>query len=172
MADTYEEYVPELGAIVAFPRDVSLEKKREFIQRTLASRNPATAAAPAPPPPSSTAEDILRNVGGFALGVPRGIIEGVAAVPEGIGGITGSELAKATGQAIRDNPLANLFAGEASTGRMAGELVGNLATFLAPGAVAKLAGLRAWRPRWRQSWAVPVVRPNRSAKPLRIVRPA
>jgi len=140
MADTYEEYVPELGAIVAFPRDVSLEKKREFIQRTLASRNPATAAAPAPPPPSSIAEDILRNVGGFALGVPRGIIEGVAAVPEGIGGITGSELAKATGQAIRDNPLANLFAGEASTGRMAGELVGNLATFLAPGAVAKLAG--------------------------------
>jgi hypothetical protein len=140
MADAYEEYVPELGAIVAFPRDVSLEKKREFIQRTLASRNPATAAAPAPPPPSSTAEDILRNVGGFALGVPRGIIEGVAAVPEGIGGITGSELAKATGQAIRDNPLANLFAGEASTGRMAGELVGNLATFLAPGAVAKLAG--------------------------------
>jgi len=140
MADAYEEYVPELGAIVAFPRDVSLEKKREFIQRTLASRNPATAAAPAPPPPSSTAEDILRNVGGFALGVPRGIIEGVAAVPEGIGGITGSELAKATGQAIRDNPLANLFAGEASTGRMAGELVGNLATYLAPGSVAKLAG--------------------------------
>ena len=140
MADTYNEYVPELGEVVSFPVGVSPEAKRRFILGTLASR-PAAPTPPTPPPPtSSTMDDVLRNVGGFALGVPRGIIEGIAAVPEGIGGITGSELLKSTGAAIRDNPLSNLFAGEASTGRMAGELIGNLATFLAPGSIAKLAG--------------------------------
>lgn len=137
MASTYDEYVPELGVIVSFPVGVSEEAKQRFIQRKLSGGAPA----PTPPPPTSSAmDDVLRNVGGFALGVPRGIIEGIAAVPEGIGGITGSELLKSTGAAIRDNPLSNLFAGEASTGRMAGELIGNLATFLAPGSIAKLAG--------------------------------
>jgi hypothetical protein len=133
-------YVPELDVNITFPDNTPLELKQRYVARLMAERSRPSAQPPAAPPPSSTTEDILRNVGGFALGVPRGIIEGVAAVPEGIGGITGSEFLKATGEAIRDNPLANLFAGEASTGRMAGELVGNLATYLAPGSVAKLAG--------------------------------
>lgn len=137
MATTYDEYVPELGAIVTFPVGVSEEAKQRFIQRKLGA---APAPTPPAPPPSNIMGDISRNVKGFVLGGPRGIIEAVAAMPEGIGGITGSELLKSAGAAIRDNPLANLFAGEESAGRTVGELAGNLATFLVPGSAAKLLG--------------------------------
>lgn len=143
MEPTYKQYIRELGAIVTFPVGVTEEEKREFIQRTLASRNPA-AAAPAPPPPPSGIPNPLRFVADVISGIPSGIIQGVSAVPEGIGGMTGNEFLKDLGLAIRDNPLSNVltkrFEGE-TAGRDIGELVGNLGTLVGPGVYARAAGL-------------------------------
>ena len=82
----------------------------------------------------------LGQIKEFAKGIPAGIISGVAAVPEGLGAVIGDDDLKRVGEDIRMSSLAEYFdpnpGYETSIPRQAGEVVGNLATMLAPSAGA------------------------------------
>lgn len=78
-------------------------------------------------------------------GIWSGVASGVAAIPEGIGAVTGNQGLKDIGQYIRDNEITENFAPnpgyEGSIPRQAGEIAGNLATMVGPAAGS--AALRA-----------------------------
>lgn len=91
-------------------------------------------------PKQADQTSLLGQVKEFAKGVPAGLISGIAAVPEGIGAVMGDQPLKDIGQYIRQNDLTEYLAPnpgyETSIPRQAGEVVGNLATMLAPSAGA------------------------------------
>lgn len=69
-------------------------------------------------------------------GAWSGLASGVAAIPEGIGAVTGNQGLKDIGRYIRDNELTENFTPnpgyEGSIPRQAGEIAGNLATMVGP----------------------------------------
>lgn len=109
--------------------DIPEGATREDIAAILAK---ASGTAPAAPETSP-----LGHLWEAQKGLWSGVASGVAAIPEGIGAVTGSQGLKDIGQYIRDNEITANFAPnpgyEGSIPRQAGEIAGNIATMVGPG---------------------------------------
>lgn len=106
------------------------------------------AAVPAQPKPQQAkpSPGILSQAGAFLGSIPEGIAQGVGSTVSGIGALTTIDALKQAGQGISqfgEDISKELLDEEQrqSLGGAGGRLVGNLATYLTPGVLAKVAGL-------------------------------
>ena len=103
-------------------------------------------APPAPPKKQPPSPGILSQAGAFLGSIPEGIAQGVGSTVSGIGALTTIDALKQAGQGISqfgEDISKELLDEEQrqSLGGAGGRLVGNLATYLTPGVLAKVAGL-------------------------------
>ena len=103
-------------------------------------------APPAPPKKQPSSPGILSQAGAFLGSIPEGIAQGVGSTVSGIGALTTIDALKQAGQGISqfgEDISKELLDEEQrqSLGGAGGRLVGNIATYLTPGVLAKVAGL-------------------------------
>ncbi len=131
-------FVPELGREVVF--DDSYPP--EYVQNYIAQQVAAIGPKPRQEAPSFQPGNEMK---GFLSGIPAGLVNAAADIPEGIGGILNSDTLKRLGRGIRESDVGKaLTTGrpqewQGTTGDTAGNVTGQLISMLVPGGALKLA---------------------------------
>ncbi len=129
-------YSKRLNANLTIPDDWGPEQIAAAEERLLAQEAPSA--------PTEEKSVPLGGVGAFLQGIGRGVANTVIGIPEGIGGVTGSETIQNIGRGMRESDLGRMLTepppesiAQYPKSSQAGELTGNVLTYLTPGAVLK-----------------------------------
>lgn len=138
------KFVPELGREVVYDDSYPPEYVEQYIQQQIGAD--AAARMPRQKTPQTFAP--ANEMKGFLSGIPAGVVNAIADIPEGLGGVLNSDTLKGYGRDVRESSLAKFFTDrpqewQDTYGDMGGRITGNILSMLIPGGAIKAVGAPA-----------------------------